>query len=52
MFKPLATFIKMFIIRRGFLEGYAGLILSLLYAQYTFCKYAKLAELNKVAPNQ
>ncbi len=52
MLKPLATFIKMYIIRRGFLEGYAGLTLSLLYAQYTFCKYAKLAELSKVNPNQ
>lgn len=51
MFKPLATFIKMYVIKRGFLDGYAGLVLSLLYAQYTFCKYAKLAELRKAAQN-
>ncbi len=46
MLKPLATFIKMYFIRKGFLEGFLGLVLSLLYAQYTFCKYAKLAELS------
>lgn len=43
--KPLATFIKMYFIRKGFLEGRTGFILSALYAQYTFCKYAKLIEL-------
>ena len=47
LFKPVATFIKMYVIRKGFLEGFFGLVLSLLYAQYTFCKYAKLAELNR-----
>lgn len=50
MVKPFATFIKMYLIRLGFLDGYAGLILSLLYSQYTFCKYAKLAELHKADP--
>jgi glycosyltransferase involved in cell wall biosynthesis len=49
MFKPLATFVKMYFIKRGFLEGYTGLTLSLLYAQYTFCKYAKLAELRNIS---
>ena len=48
--KPLATFIKMYVIRRGFLEGFFGLVLSVLYAQYTFCKYAKLAELSRAKP--
>lgn len=42
--KPLATFLKMYVFRLGFLEGYHGLVLSVLYAQYTFCKYAKLRE--------
>ena len=45
--KPLSTFIKMYVIRKGFLEGFLGLVLSTLYAQYTFCKYAKLAELSR-----
>jgi len=44
--KPVATFIKMYLLRRGFLDGRTGLVLSLLYAVYTFCKYAKLSELN------
>ena len=48
--KPLATFIKMYFIRKGFLEGFFGLVLSMLYAQYTFCKYAKLAELSRATP--
>lgn len=43
---PVATFIKMYLLRRGFLDGRTGLVLSLLYAVYTFCKYAKLSELN------
>jgi len=46
LLKPFATFIKMYLLRRGFLDGRAGLVLSLLYAVYTFCKYAKLSELN------
>jgi len=50
LIKPLATFIKMYVIRKGFLEGFLGLVLSMLYAQYTFCKYAKLAELSRATP--
>ena len=45
--KPFATFIKMYVLRKGFLEGFFGLVLSLLYAQYTFCKYAKLLEIKR-----
>lgn len=44
LIKPMATFVKMYFIRKGFLDGGLGLVLSLLYAQYTFCKYAKLRE--------
>jgi hypothetical protein len=43
--KPPATFIKMYVLRGGFLEGYAGYLLSCLYACYTLCKYAKAREL-------
>lgn len=49
LFRPLATFIKMYIIRKGFLDGIPGLVLSILYTQYTFCKYAKLIELRQNA---
>ena len=42
--KPLATFIKMYFVRRGFLDGSRGLILALLYSYYTFLKYVKVWE--------
>ncbi|MDI6890204.1 MAG: glycosyltransferase family 2 protein [Thermodesulfovibrionales bacterium] len=42
--RPLFTFLKMFFLRRGFLDGRYGLILSLLYSYYTFLKYAKTWE--------
>jgi glycosyltransferase involved in cell wall biosynthesis len=44
---PLFTFSKMYIWRIGILDRKPGLILSMLYAYYTFVKYAKLWELQK-----
>jgi glycosyltransferase involved in cell wall biosynthesis len=44
---PLGAFLKMYLQRRGFLDGMPGLILSGLYAYYTFIKYAKLWELTR-----
>lgn len=44
---PGFTFLKMYFLRRGFLDGKPGLILSGLYAYYTFIKYAKLWELTR-----
>jgi glycosyltransferase involved in cell wall biosynthesis len=41
---PFFTFLKMYIARRGCLDGVPGLILSGLYAYYTFIKYARLWE--------
>lgn len=38
---PYWTFFKLFIIKRGFLDGKDGFIISKLYAQYTFWKYIK-----------
>jgi glycosyltransferase involved in cell wall biosynthesis len=43
---PLFTFIKMFVFRGGMLDRKPGLILCMLYAYYTFVKYAKLWELH------
>jgi glycosyltransferase involved in cell wall biosynthesis len=42
---PLLTFVRMYIIQRGFLDGYLGFLLSVLYSYYTLTKYAKLKEL-------
>ena len=44
---PAFMFFKMYILRRGFMQGKVGLILSLLYMYYTFLKYAKLWELTR-----
>ncbi len=43
---PCFTFAKMYLRRAGFLDGMPGLILSGLYAYYTFIKYAKFWELS------
>jgi glycosyltransferase involved in cell wall biosynthesis len=44
---PAFTFAKMYLGRAGFLDGMPGLILSGLYAYYTFIKYARLWELGR-----
>ena len=41
---PVFTFVKMYVLRTGFLDRMPGLILSGLYAYYSFMKYAKLSE--------
>jgi (heptosyl)LPS beta-1,4-glucosyltransferase len=45
LFRPSGTFIKMYILRAGFLDNIPGLIVSLMGAWYTFLKYARLKEL-------
>jgi hypothetical protein len=44
---PLWIFLKMYLVRLGFLDGIPGLILSALSANYVFTKYAKLWELSR-----
>jgi len=39
---PPATFLKMYIIRAGFLDGFQGLLLALLSSFHVLVKYAKL----------
>ena len=46
---PLFTFFKMYVVRQGFRDGIPGLILGLLYAYYSFIKYAKLWERTRPA---
>lgn len=43
--RPLFTFFKMFFLKRGFLDGWAGFILCALSAFHTFTKYDRLHEL-------
>ena len=47
LFRPPLTFLQMYLLRAGFLEGTDGLMLSILYSFYTFAKYAKLREIGK-----
>jgi (heptosyl)LPS beta-1,4-glucosyltransferase len=47
LFKPLFTFVKMYFLKLGFLEGYTGFLLSMLYSHYTFYKYGKAVEINR-----
>lgn len=47
LFRPLFLFIKMYIFKLGFLDGFYGFTLSIFSANYVFTKYAKLWEANK-----
>ena len=42
--KPLARFFSMYVVRRGFLDGWRGLVLAILYAEYVFLRMAKAWE--------
>jgi glycosyltransferase involved in cell wall biosynthesis len=41
---PPIVFLKMFLLRQGFLDGTRGFLLAVLYGFYTFMKYAKAWE--------
>lgn len=41
IFSPIWTFIKIYVLRGGFLEGWRGFVIAKIYAQYTFWKYKK-----------
>ncbi|MDR3626228.1 MAG: glycosyltransferase family 2 protein [Ignavibacteriaceae bacterium] len=43
--RPLSIFIKMYILKMGFLDGIQGFILALFSSAYVFVKYCKLWEL-------
>ncbi len=44
VFRPPATFIKMYFLNLGFLDGGAGFIASTLSSYHVFCKYVKIWE--------
>ncbi len=48
--RPPFQFLKMYVLRLGFLDGMHGLTLCLLSASYVFVKYAKLAERSMAPP--
>lgn len=47
--RPVLRFLKMFVLRRGFLEGHHGAVLCGLAACSVFVKYAKLWQLQRLA---
>jgi glycosyltransferase involved in cell wall biosynthesis len=47
---PLAAFVRNYVLRRGFRDGTAGLVVSAMNAYYVFLKLAKLWERRRVAP--
>ncbi len=47
IWRPLLTFLKLYLLQRGFLDGRDGYTLAYLYSVYTFAKYAKARELRQ-----
>jgi glycosyltransferase involved in cell wall biosynthesis len=46
---PLVTFLRSYVWKRGFLDGWHGLVVAKLHAQAAFLKHAKLWELHRAA---
>jgi glycosyltransferase involved in cell wall biosynthesis len=44
---PVSRFIKFYILRRGYREGFPGLVVACMESYYVFLKYAKLWELER-----
>ena len=45
--RPFFAFFKMYVLKKGFLEGWLGFVLCLNYANYTLNKYIKLKLINE-----
>lgn len=45
LLRPLWRFVLMYVLRRGFLDGWRGFLLAVLYAHYVFLRAAKVREL-------
>jgi len=44
LLRPLGRFLSMYVLHRGFLDGWRGLLLASLYAYYVFLRTAKIVE--------
>ena len=49
--RPFFAFFKMYVLKKGFLEGWLGFVLCLNYANYTLNKYVKLKLLSEDKKN-
>ena len=45
--RPFFAFFKMYILKKGFMEGWLGFVLSVNYANYTLNKYNFLKMMNE-----
>jgi glycosyltransferase involved in cell wall biosynthesis len=50
LLRPPGRFLKMYVVRRGFLDGWRGFLIAAIGGFYVFLKYAKLWELTRVDP--
>jgi glycosyltransferase involved in cell wall biosynthesis len=51
MLRPLWRFLSMYVLHRGFLDGWRGLVLAVLYAHYVFLRTAKVWEAQPRLPD-
>jgi glycosyltransferase involved in cell wall biosynthesis len=47
LLRPAWRFVSMYVLRGGFLDGWRGLVLAVLYAHYVFLRAAKVRELGR-----
>jgi glycosyltransferase involved in cell wall biosynthesis len=47
LFRPIWRFIKEYILKKGFLDGFPGFVIAVSTSYYVFVKYAKLWELER-----
>ncbi len=52
IFRPYFRFLRSYIFKLGFLDGFQGLVLSILGSYYVFLKYIKLWEIQKGIPGK
>jgi glycosyltransferase involved in cell wall biosynthesis len=50
--RPLGRFVSMYILQRGFLDGWRGFVLAVLYAEYVFLRMAKVWEASRARGSQ
>ena len=48
LFRPIFTFFKYFVVRKGYRDGMSGFLVSALSSLYTFVKYAKLWHMTQI----
>jgi glycosyltransferase involved in cell wall biosynthesis len=47
LFRPVLTFLKYFLVRKGYRDGMSGFLICAFASMYTFMKYAKLWEMKQ-----